>query len=268
ASLPMGLLIDASAQYDSLSYAAAFVNPSAPQDSFEMSGSNAGGAMATSIDDGVFALSFAGREPTIFFASPALPVPLEASADGTGLSILMPIAPQPDPANYAFALNYTNLQLSDQVWGLLDPSGAIPRDPITVRLDLSGTVLVLADLAGFQPSFGQTAPVEPQSLAINELFLSAAGAQLTGAGQLRFQQGPFMPMPQGVIDLQMNGLSALLQNLAAAGLVPPQAIAGVSSAVAAFARPGPGPDSLEATIEFLPDGTILSNGVPLPLPFP
>ncbi|MEM9754912.1 MAG: hypothetical protein AAF914_02905, partial [Pseudomonadota bacterium] len=47
ASLPMGLLIDASAQYDSLSYAAAFVNPSAPQDSFEMSGSNAGGAMAT-----------------------------------------------------------------------------------------------------------------------------------------------------------------------------------------------------------------------------
>ncbi|MFW5642342.1 MAG: hypothetical protein ACOCY0_06215, partial [Roseicyclus sp.] len=57
--------------------------------------------------------------------------------------------------------------------------------------------------------------------------------------------------------------NALLEVLEEAGLVSPEQAAVARGVAGVFARPGPRPDTLESTIEFLEDGTITANGLTL-----
>jgi hypothetical protein len=43
-------------------------------------------------------------------------------------------------------LAYRDLAVSEEVWSLMDPSGAVPRNPLTVVLDATAQVQLMVDL--------------------------------------------------------------------------------------------------------------------------
>ena len=146
---------------------------------------------------------------------------------------------------------------------MADPSGAIPQDPISVVADISGMARLFVNLLAVDPSRLDTPPGELRELTLNELRISAAGAELTGSGSATFAPGQMIPMPVGSVDLQLSGSNALLDAVQAAGIAPPQELAMVRGMLGAFTRPGAAPDTLETTIEFTEGGGISANGVPL-----
>lgn len=75
---------------------------------------------------------------------------------------------------------------------MFDPTGQLPHDPATVVLDLAGKGKVLFDM--FDPEAmealekGEEQPGELHALTVNQLQVSAAGAELTGNRRLHLQQ--------------------------------------------------------------------------------
>jgi hypothetical protein len=156
-----------------------------------------------------------------------------------------------------------NLTVSETFLSMFDPSQAIARDPITLIVDMSGAAQMFVNLLSIDPEKADEAPGELRALTINELRLSAGGADLTGTGDMTFAPEQLIPMPVGNIDLSMTGGNALIDSLVATGLVPAEQLMMVRAMTGMFARPGPTPDSLESSIVFGADGTISANGIPL-----
>ena len=172
------------------------------------------------------------------------------------------------PAALLFALR--DLTLGEEIWGLFDPAGALPRDPATLILDIAGQMRLLQDV--FSGEFAESAdmPAEVENLSLNELRLSLAGAELTGEGAMAFDYdapgpfGPGSPAPDGTVNLTLRGGQTLLDTLVSMGLVPQENAMMVRMMTGMLARPGDGPDTLVSEITVMPDGTILANGAPLP----
>ncbi|KZY37515.1 hypothetical protein A3731_41755 [Roseovarius sp. HI0049] len=108
-------------------------------------------------------------------------------------------------------------------------------------------------------------PGELNSLDLNSLTVSAAGAELTGDGSFTFDNSDMttfegMPAPTGSVNLMLVGGNALLDKLVAMGFVPEEQAAGARMMMGLFAVPGDGEDTLTSTIEVKGDGQVLANG--------
>ena len=97
------------------------------------------------------------------------------------------------------------------------------------------------------------------SLTINEVRVSAVGAELTGSGAATFNNAGLMPVPNGAVDLRLVGANALMQKLVAMGLLPEDQMMGAMMMLGLFAVPD-GEDTLKSKIEFKEDGSIYANG--------
>lgn len=180
----------------------------------------------------------------------------------------IPSVPSEEPSDFGLLLRLIDLEISEAVWNMFDPTGQLPRDPATLVLDIVGKGRWLVDI--FDPDVADNletdeAPGEIESLTIGSLALSAAGAELTGSGEFEFDNsgnGPFAPAPSpsGVANLELTGANALLDTLVNMGLMPQDQAMGARMMLGLFARPGDGPDTLVSTIEVGPDGSISANG--------
>ncbi len=176
----------------------------------------------------------------------------------------LPIAQSDESQDFSFLARMVDLVLPDEVWGMFDPTGALPRDPATVVLDASGEVFVNADITDPEESF-DTPPGELHTIDLTEIRLAAVGAELTGKGAFTFDNEDLvtfdgLPRPTGAIDLRLVGGNALLDKLAAMGLIPSDQLMGARMMLGLFARPGDGPDTLVSKIEVTPEGAVLANG--------
>ena len=250
--------------YDS-SYASVSYNMDVdvPGTIFQMSGSNAGGSISGGLGPDGVSMDIGASDAVISMRGNELPVPIDVSAAGTRVAFTLPAMAEPEPSDFAILLDYRDLVISDTLWSMVDPSGAIPREPVTVQLDLSGLAQMYADLIAMDPTTLAGPPGELRSATLNNLNVSAAGAELTGNGAVEFQPGMFPPMPVGRVDLGLEGLTGLMNALTMAGLLPAEQAMMAQAMVGMFARPGAGPDTLESTIEFTPGGGITANGTPI-----
>ena len=159
--------------------------------------------------------------------------------------------------------------VSDMIWGLLDPSAQLPRDPATLALDLSGKAKVLFDFlnpdqaAALQSS--GAAPGELNALTLKSLVLDAVGARLTGTGDFTFDNSDLtsfdgMPRPTGAVDLKLVGGNGLLDKLVAMGMLPQEQAMGARMMMGLLAVAGTEPDTLNSKIEINDAGHILANG--------
>jgi hypothetical protein len=155
--------------------------------------------------------------------------------------------------------------VSDDIWGLVDPAGTLPRDPATVIVDAKGTAKVLADIMD-PATQGQPGSVqgEVNTLDLTQLLVKAVGAEIAATGALTFDNTDLvtfqgMPAPTGKINVDIKGVNALIDNLIAMGLVPEDQAMGARMMMGIFARPGEGPDALVSEIEFKDKG-IFANG--------
>ncbi|MHC0052284.1 DUF2125 domain-containing protein [Actibacterium sp. D379-3] len=196
-----------------------------------------------------------------------IPVPeITARMAETTFNLMMPIAKSDTPADFALLTALRGLTLGDNVWGLFDPAGTLPRDPANLVLDLSGKARLAFDM--FDPAAAQQltgAAGELHALDINDLELTVAGASLTGTGGFTFDNTDLttfngMPAPAGAANLKLTGGNGLMDKLVAMGLLPEDQVMGFRMMLGLFARPGEGDDTLVSEITVTDDGQVLANG--------
>jgi hypothetical protein len=259
-TLPEGFEIAGSSDYAFSRFELSFESPS---DSFNVYYANDGGSfgIALSNDALLYDIFANGMETRV--SGSEIPTQIEASAASSELSLTVPLAASATPSDAALRLSYRDLAVSDEVWGLMDPTGGLPRNPVTLILDATAQVQLIADLLSEEVMEMSAPPGELRALSVSELEVTFGDTSLTGTADVTFAPGQLVPQPVGRADLSLVGGNALLDQLQGAGVVNAEQ-AGMARGVAGmFSRPGALPDTLETTIEFLEGGSITANGVPL-----
>lgn len=233
-----------------------------------------GGPEAGSIDftGGAGTLNFAmssaglvyggtGGEMTMNFTGAAVPVPLSGKLQESAFNLTMPVAKSEAVQPFGLVMKLIGLELSDELWGMFDPTAQLPRDPASLIVDVSGDGKLGVDMFDAQAleSLGESAPGELNSVTLNELKVAAAGAELTGKGSATFDNTAGVPMPLGAVDLRLVGANALMGKLVAMGLLPEDQVIGMQMMMGLFAVPD-GEDALKSKIEFKEGGSIFANG--------
>ncbi|SMR82086.1 hypothetical protein SAMN04488030_2428 [Aliiroseovarius halocynthiae] len=177
------------------------------------------------------------------------------------------------PAAVSFEL--TGLELDEMLWAMGDPAGALPHDPVDLKIDLSGTLknnIEWLDFANVETSFdalGEMLPVEPGSATLNALRVSAVGAEITGEGAFTFDSSDLetfegLPRPEGKLTLRAKGLTVLSQKLEQLG-IPAEQIYGAMMMLEMFSVEDTenGDDARMTEVEVKADGGVFANGVQL-----
>ena len=189
------------------------------------------------------------------------PVPVDVKMAESAFDLKMPVARSDDAQPFGLLIKMVGLEVSEMLWGMLDPTQQLPRDPATLIVDVSGDGKLDIDI--FDPVQAETIADQPpgqlNSLTINEVRVSAVGAELTGTGAATFNNAGLMPVPNGAVDLRLVGANALMQKLVAMGLLPEDQMMGAMMMLGLFAVPD-GEDTLKSKIEFKEDGSIYANG--------
>ncbi|MGI1662320.1 DUF2125 domain-containing protein [Palleronia sp. KMU-117] len=233
---------------------------------FELSAGAGSGQLDVSVGENGLSYGGTNSDVTVNVASSQMPLPDASLAmANSSWKFDMPIAVSAEPQDFALLLRIDGLTVSDTLWSMFDPMSTLPRDPAALVLDLAGKGKWLVDIT--DPALAETPmegpPGELQALTIRELRLDVAGAELTGTGDLTFDNSAMPPVPAGAIDLQLVGGNGLMDKLVAMGLLPQEQAMGMRMMLGLFARPGAGEDTLVSTIELTPDGGIVANGQPL-----
>lgn len=196
-----------------------------------------------------------------------MPFPLEVSATRYGVGIDMPLAATGEPVPFGASLDIVELALNEMVWGMIDPGGQLPRDPLTAIIAINGTGRLYYDVldpASAEAMAEAPVPGELYSLDLTELNIEMAGTALTGDGSFVFDNEdletyPGMPRPNGQISIQLEGGNTLLDTLVAMGLVPEEGAMQARMMMGMFARTT-GEDQLETTVEVNDEGHLIVNG--------
>jgi hypothetical protein len=203
----------------------------------------------------------------------AIPFPqVDFGLESTEFSLTMPFLASEDDEAFGLTLALENLRLPEIAWMILDPSTQMAHDPATLKLDVSGDMMLNVDLLNPTDMMNAGAdglPLFPTDLTLNELFLSAAGATLTGTGNAIFvDKGDFdgagLPFKTAQATLALTGGNALIDTLAQTGLVPPQMSTTAKVMLSMFARPGEGADTFITDVALDAAGNVTVNGQPLP----
>lgn len=198
---------------------------------------------------------------------PDLPFPIELSLASHGLGFEMPLSTSDEPRPFGLNFSLIDLAISDQIWGMVDPAGTIPRDPATIDIDMTGNAKLFFDIMDPEQAEAMAfadVPGELVDVALNKLKVAVAGAEITGAGGFVFDNTDLntfggIPRPEGELNVDIKGANALIDTLVGMGLVPEdQAMMG-RMMMGMFAR-STGDDELSSKIEINAEGHVLANG--------
>lgn len=202
-----------------------------------------------------------GRDAKVSMQMSAFPLPIDFSMAQSAFNLTLPVSKGEAAQPFGLLVKLVDLEVSDGLWSMFDPTSQLPRDPATLILDVEGAAKMLVNI--FDPKDAETIaaapPGEVEALDINELKVSAAGAELTGNGAMTFDNSTGRPMPIGAVDLQLVGGNGLIDKLVAMGLVPEDQAMGTRMMMGLFAVPA-GEDTLTSKIEFKEGGSIFANG--------
>jgi len=225
------------------------------------------GGFTFSMDEDHLAYAGDGKGVTMVVSGSQIPFPeLAASFAEATFDLLMPISKSDVAEDFKLVTRIVDLTVSDVLWGMIDPTSQLPRDPATLVVDATGTAKLAFDIMdpAQQAVMGEASPGDLESLNINAVQLKIAGAELTGAGAFTFDNTDLvtfegMPAPTGKLEMKLVGGNGLLDKLVAMGLIPDDQAMGARMMMGMFARPGDGVDTLTSTIEFKDKG-LFANG--------
>jgi hypothetical protein len=216
-------------------------------------------------------LEYAGSSKGVNFNlnGAEIPLPVVAGLGEVAFNLLIPVAKSDTPSDFAFGLTLADFVTSNDLWSMLDAGNVLPRDPVTISLDLVGKAKMLFDF--FDPEqmaaveTGDAVPAELTAITLRNLLVSAAGAKLSGTGNFTFDNNDLesydgFPKPKGGVDFALVGGNGLMDKLVQMGLLPQEQAMGARMMMGLFTRPGEGEDSLTTKIEINEEGHILANG--------
>ncbi|GGE56248.1 DUF2125 domain-containing protein [Actibacterium pelagium] len=266
AMLKAGLNIKGSYAYDSYELNMDIESPT-EAGTVVMGASN--GALDLELNEQTIDYGGAASDVTMQISGMQIPFPqIDVAFEKVGGRFQIPVGAE-EAGDFAMKLELVGLTVSEQIWGMFDPTAVLPRDPATLVIDTTGKLRWLFDL--FDPEAAELVeatggqPAEIEALDINELVLSLIGANLTGNGSFTFDNSdtttfPGMPAPSGSVSLNLQGANAVMDNLVKLGFVPQDQVMGVRMMLGMFARPGAGADELVSEIQVTKDGQVLANG--------
>lgn len=266
AALKAGFAVDAD-----LTHQGGSMNFMANEDGEVTQGSSAstGGTLGVAMSDERLGYTVGGDGMEINLQGGEIPFPVSLKMAKMLLDFTVPVSKGEAPQDVAIKLTMADFQMSDMIWSIVDGQQILPRDPATVMVDLTGKVMMLVDLLDPEQmeavENGEMIPAMPDSVTLNQLVVSAAGARVEGDGALTFdpsdmQTIPGMPRPEGAVNLTVNGANGLIDKLIQMGLVQEEDAMGARMMMSMFTVPGEGEDSLKSTIEINEQGHILANG--------
>lgn len=201
-----------------------------------------------------------------------LPFPVAISMAEAGFRLMMPVADTDEEQDFALSMTMGDFVMSDMIWMMFDGGQVLPRDPATILVDLTGRAKLFFDIfdifdteEAMQIGADGTPPAELNQLSINNLLVSAAGAELTGKGAFTFdntdlQSFDGMPRPEGALDLKVVGANALLDRLSQMGFVSDEEAMQARMMMGVFASAGEGEDTLTSNIVANEQGHVIVNG--------
>ncbi|MCL3882001.1 DUF2125 domain-containing protein [Marivita sp. GX14005] len=201
---------------------------------------------------------------------PDMPVPVSFSMSESAFNFTVPIAAATEPQEMAFGLTLAGFEMSEELWALFDRGGALPRDPATIAIDVTGKVTPFVNL--FDPEEMEkieetgAAPGELNALTLNDLTIELAGASLGGTGSFTFDNDDLksfdgFPRPEGAVNLTLEGANALIDQLIGMGVLTQEDAMGARMMINMFAVPGDDPDTLTSSIQVNEQGHVLANGM-------
>ena len=213
------------------------------------------------------AMGSESADVTVSLSGDAMPYPISFTAKALGQSFTFPVLSTEEPMPMGMTLNISDLALDNQIWGILDPFGAVPHEPMTLQYAVDGTGRLRYDLddPDRDERIGEGEnPFELYSANISGLRLAFAGAELTGEGAFTFDNSdletfPGMPRPAGWARLEAIGINSMFDRLATVGLLPEEQLMGFRMMLGMFADVV-GDDHLVSVVEITPVGQILLNG--------
>ena len=231
------------------------------------SASTGSGTLDMKMLDSVISYDSSVNDLDVAIQGSALPFPIEVSLAQYGFGLDMPTAKTEEPADFGLRLNLTDLTLNEMIWMLADPSNALPHDPATILLDLSGKAKLFFDL--FDPEQAEAlsstdTPAELNALTLNEFRIKAAGVDVNGSGEFTFDNTDKvtfdgMPRPQGDLTVNVKGANALIDSLVEIGMLPDEQAMVGRMMMGMFAKVT-GDDELTSNVEINEQGHVLANG--------
>ncbi len=236
-----------------------------PEMPFSLEGTAGPGTAEISFDGDMFVYKaeFSGLDYVVTPNPQVMPLPpMELAMAGGLVDIEMPAAPSTTAQDAKIGFALRELSVSDTAWSMIDPGGAIPRDPATLEIDVTAKVAIKDQISKLGEVDNPMEVAQVDSVAVNTLYLTLGGAEVAAGGAVDLDNtGPF-PLPEGAIDVSVKGLQTLTQTLVELGLVPQMQAGMAMGMLMAFGQPGSEPDSFTSKIEFK-DGQVLANGQPI-----
>ncbi|WOI32347.1 DUF2125 domain-containing protein [Tritonibacter scottomollicae] len=237
-------------------------------DNFEIQTTSNGGEFNIGLSPEGLTYDVIQSDTTLNMTGSDFPFPISLSMAEMGVNFAMPLTKSEEEQDFALGLALREFAVPEMLWGLIDPTGELPHDPANLVVDLTGTGKLFFDLTDEEQMAavedGEEVPGEVNSLKINEVLLSAAGAELTGTGDFTFDNTDLesfdgMPAPSGEANLQLVGANALIDKLIGMGLLSEDDAMGARMMMGMFAVPA-GDDTLTSKIEVNDEGHVLANG--------
>jgi len=196
------------------------------------------------------------------------PFPMSGSIGAVAGGYKFPLMPSEDPQDVAMRFDLTDLEISDDLWGLFDPNAELPRDPASINIDLAGSVISEIDALNFATIEAQmnqaVPPISLESLTINEISVAAIGASALATGSFTVDNDDMttfdgFPRPEGSAILNVTGANALIDRLVAFGVIG-QEEAGMARLGMGFIAKSTGEDSFESRLDVNEEGHVMVNG--------
>ena len=178
----------------------------------------------------------------VSFSGPQIPFPeVVVKYDTSTFDFLLPVSKSDEPKDFKFVTTLVGLTISDDVWGMFDPGKILPRDPMNLVIDTKGTATMTTDIMDTKAMESADAPGQLNSLDINEVKLTMAGAELTGSGALTFDNTDLtsydgMPAPTGSVNMKIVGANGLMDKLVQMGLLPEDQVMSARMMIGMFAK--------------------------------
>ncbi len=261
--LNAGFLVGINLNYDNLDGAFSFSN----------NGKNGSASIVSDMLD--FGISLSREWLRVSSVSRATQINLEAveipfgeirlAVAQTLQDINIPLTATPEPQRFTDHEEIRDLSISDNLWALIDPDSQIPHTAITYVLNVSGLGNWLIDPFSPEINIPGNTKGELHRLTLNELLLTGAGVELTGAGDFTFNNDDLesydgIPAPKGALDLKLIGGNQLLDTLVKIGILSDEDALGFRMALGLFTIKGDGDDMIVSHIQANGKGELLANG--------
>ncbi len=241
---------------------------SATQPPTKLKASLASASTDFAIDAGRIAYNLGTKAVSVTLSAPEIPVPeANASLGELAVAIDIPVAKSDTSAPFTYVTKIIDLNPSETLWALADPTKALSHQPISLILDTKGQATITRDMmqdAAALESGSDQSPGQLNALDLTNLNLKAGGAEVAAQGAFTFDNSDLttfsgMPAPTGKVDIKAVGVNALIDTLVKMGLVPQdQALQG-RMMLSMFANTSATADEMTSTLEFK-DKHFFANG--------